>query len=64
MSQSETLVTIPTESLEETRGGLSSGLAQRAYNIASERHIDALNAGSPRADKLARQMLTFGSYGK
>ena len=60
----EELATIAPESLEETSGGLSAGLAQRAHAVASERYIDALNAGSPRADKLLRQMNTFGSYGR
>jgi hypothetical protein len=64
MANTEQLVTIDTESLVTTTGGLSPGLAQRAHDIAAERHIDALNSGSPRADKLARQIKIFGGYGK
>ena len=55
---------LPSTSLETVTGGLSQGLADRAYSIAAERHIDALNAGNPLADKFARQMRRFGSYGK
>lgn len=54
------MTTLALSSLETVRGGLSSELRQRAFSIASERWIDALNAGSPRADKLARQMSVFG----
>jgi hypothetical protein len=62
MSNQEQLATIETASLATTTGGLSQGLAQRAHAVASERYIDALNAGSPRADKLFRQMQRFGNY--
>ncbi|HEY5921212.1 MAG TPA: hypothetical protein VIV11_06060 [Kofleriaceae bacterium] len=62
--QAGELATIAPESLETTTGGLSAGLAQRAGDIAAERHIDALNAGNPLADKFARQMKRFQSYGK
>lgn len=55
-----TLRELALSSLETVRGGLSTDLRQRAFSIASERWIDALNAGSPRADKLARQMSVFG----
>jgi hypothetical protein len=58
------LAAVTSESLETCGGGLSPELAQRAHAIASERYIDALNAGSPRANKLARQIQVFGNYGK
>jgi hypothetical protein len=55
-------VVIPTESLAATQGGLSRGLALRARDIASERRIDAMNAGNDRWLKFDRQMNLFDAY--
>jgi hypothetical protein len=51
---------ISLAALDTVCGGLSPTLLLRARAVASERYIDALNAGNPRAEKYQRQMNLFG----